>query len=73
MTRLKDLKKRLMEDPEFQEEYAQIDDEFRLIEARLLARELGAAAARVCHGGRIVGRRRITPGRSSRRLPIEVP
>ena len=33
MTRLKDLKKRLMEDPEFREEYARVDDEFKLIEA----------------------------------------
>ena len=33
MTRLKDLKKRLMEDPEFREEYARADDEFALIEA----------------------------------------
>ena len=33
MTRLKDLKQRLMEDPEFREEYARADDEFKLIEA----------------------------------------
>ncbi len=38
MTRLKDLKKRLMEDPEFREEYARADDEFRLIEALIRAR-----------------------------------
>ena len=39
MTRLKDLKKRLMEDdPEFQEEYARADDEFALIEALVRAR-----------------------------------
>ena len=38
MTKLKDLKKRLMEDPEFREEYARADDEFKLIEALLRAR-----------------------------------
>ena len=38
MTRLKDLKKRFMEDPEFREEYARIDDEFTLIEALIRAR-----------------------------------
>ena len=38
MTKLKDLKKRLMEDPEFQEEYRQADDEFTLIEALVRAR-----------------------------------
>lgn len=38
MTKLKDLKKRLMEDPEFREEYGRIDDEFRLIEALVRAR-----------------------------------
>ena len=38
MTRLKDLKKRLMEDAEFREEYARADDEFKLIEALVRAR-----------------------------------
>ena len=38
MTKLKDLKKRLMEDPEFREEYARADDEFTLIEALVRAR-----------------------------------
>ena len=38
MTRLKDLKKRLMEDSEFREEYARADDEFALIEALVRAR-----------------------------------
>ena len=38
MTRLKELKKRLMEDPEFREEYNRIDDEFTLIEALIRAR-----------------------------------
>ena len=38
MTKLKDLKKRFMEDPEFREEYARADDEFRLIEALVRAR-----------------------------------
>lgn len=38
MTKLADLKKRLMEDPEFQEEYARADDEFTLIEALIRAR-----------------------------------
>lgn len=38
MTRLKELKRRLMEDPEFREEYSRIDDEFTLIEALIRAR-----------------------------------
>ena len=38
MSRLKDLKTRFMEDPEFREEYARIDDEFTLIEALVRAR-----------------------------------
>ena len=38
MTKLKDLKNRLMEDPEFREEYARADDEFTLIEALVRAR-----------------------------------
>lgn len=39
MTKLKDLKKRLMADPEFREEYARVDDEFKLIEALIRARK----------------------------------
>ena len=38
MTRLKELKKRLMEDPEFREEYARADEEYKLIEALVRAR-----------------------------------
>ena len=38
MTKLKDLKERLMEDPEFREEYALADDEFALIETLVRAR-----------------------------------
>ena len=38
MTRLKNLKKRLMKDPEFREEYARADEEFALIEALVRAR-----------------------------------
>ncbi len=38
MTKLRDLKKRLMEDPEFREEYGRADDEFALIEALVRAR-----------------------------------
>ena len=38
MTKLKDLKNRLMEDPDFREEYARADDEFTLIEALVRAR-----------------------------------
>ena len=38
MTKRKDLKKRLMEDPEFREEHARADDEFALIEALVRAR-----------------------------------
>lgn len=38
MTKLKNIKKRLMEDPEFREEYARVDEEFALIEALVRAR-----------------------------------
>lgn len=38
MTKLKDLKTRLMEDPAFQEEYARADCEYALIEAMIRAR-----------------------------------
>ena len=38
MTKLKDLKNRLLEDPEFREEYAKVDDEFTLTEALVRAR-----------------------------------
>ena len=38
MTRLKDLKKRLIKDPEFREENARADEEFALIEALIRAR-----------------------------------
>ena len=38
MTKLNDLKKRLMEDPEFREEYARVDEEFAVIEALVRAR-----------------------------------
>jgi len=38
MTKLKDLKKRFMEDPAFREEYAKADSEYALIEAMIRAR-----------------------------------
>lgn len=38
MTKLKDLKKRFMEDPEFREEYARVDEEYALVEAMVRAR-----------------------------------
>ena len=38
MTKLKDLKKRLMEDPEFREEYARVDEEYALVEELVRAR-----------------------------------
>lgn len=38
MTTLKDLKKRLMKDPEFREDYARANDEFVLVEALIRAR-----------------------------------
>ena len=38
MTTLKDLKARLMKDPEFREEYARADEEYSLIEALVRAR-----------------------------------
>ena len=33
MTKLKDLKKRFMEEPAFREEYARVDEEYALVEA----------------------------------------
>ena len=53
MTRLMDLKKRLMEDPEFRKEYARVDEEFELIEA--LVRRLGTTQSAVARleGGRV--------------------
>ena len=67
MTRLTDLKRRLMEDTEFREEYARVDDEFALIEALVraraaakltqaeLARRLGTTQSAVARleGGRV--------------------
>ena len=38
MTKLKDLKARFMEDSEFREEYARVDEEYSLIEALVRAR-----------------------------------
>lgn len=38
MTRIADLKKKLMESPEFRAEYQKADEEFRLIESLVLAR-----------------------------------
>ncbi len=38
MTKLKDLKKRFMEDSEFREEYARADGEYALVEAMIRAR-----------------------------------
>ena len=45
MTRLRDLKKRLVKDPEFREEYARADEEFALIEALVRARMASEADA----------------------------
>ncbi len=39
MTKLKDLKSRFMEDPEFRDEYARVDEEYALIEAFVRARD----------------------------------
>lgn len=38
MTKLKDLKKRFMKDPEFRKEYARADQEYALVEALVRAR-----------------------------------
>ena len=38
MTRLEDLKNRLLEDPDFRREYAHVDEEFAIIEALIRAR-----------------------------------
>lgn len=38
MTKLEDLKSRLLEDPGFRKEYARVDEEFAVIEALIRAR-----------------------------------
>ncbi len=38
MTKLKDLKDRFMQDPEFREEYARVDEEYALVETLVRAR-----------------------------------
>lgn len=38
MTKLKELKKRFMEDPEFREAYAFVDEEYALIETQIFER-----------------------------------
>ena len=38
MAELKALKERLMEDPEFREEYARVDEEYALVEALVRTR-----------------------------------
>ena len=38
MTKLRELKKRFMEDPEFRQEYALVDEEYALVEALVRAR-----------------------------------
>ena len=67
MTKLKDLKKRWMEDPEFREEYAKADEEYALVEALVrartaanltqaeLARQIGTTQSAVARleGGRV--------------------
>ena len=86
MTKLKDLKKRFMEDPEFREEYARADDEFRLIEALVraraaakltqaeLAKRLGtiqSAVARLEGGGGVAVVRDPSPLRRSHRHAVD--
>lgn len=67
MTKLRDLKKRWMEDPGFREEYARADEEYALVEALVraraaanltqaeLARRLGTTQSAVARleGGRV--------------------
>jgi len=67
MTKLRDLKERFMEDPEFREKYARVDEEYALIEALIraraaakltqaeLARRLGTTQSAVARleGGRV--------------------
>ena len=67
MTRLKDLKNRLLQDPDFRKEYARVDEEFTLIEALIharttarltqaeLARRLGTTQSAIARleGGRV--------------------
>ena len=67
MTKLKDLKAHLMEDAEFREEYARVDEEYALIEALVrartaakltqaeLARRLGTTPVRCRAAGRRPG------------------
>lgn len=60
MTKLKEFKKRLMEDPEFREEYARVDEEYALVEALVPAR----TAAKLTHPE--LARRLVRPGPQSR-------
>ena len=43
MTELKELKKRFMEDPEFRQEYARVDEEYALVEALVRLRRYAEA------------------------------
>lgn len=53
MTKLKDLKKRFMENPEFREEYARVDEEYTLVEALVRARMDAYRALAACTGSRV--------------------
>jgi len=80
MTKLKELKKHFMEDPEFREAYARVDEEYTLVEelirartaAKLtqaeVARRLGTTQSAVARleGGRVSPPCAATPKRPAR-------
>lgn len=65
MTKLKELKARFMEDPEFREEYERVDEEYALIEALVRAR----AAAKLTGGACPAARHDAVRSRTARRRP----
>ena len=69
MTKLKDLKKRFMEEPAFREEYARVDEEDALVEALCHTAPLRRSDRHAADGGLGAGRRIIRAGRNTPQLP----
>ena len=65
MTKLKDLKKRFMEEPAFREEYARVDEEDALVEALCHTAPLRRSDRHAADGGLGAGRRIIRAGRNT--------
>lgn len=64
MTKLAELKQRLMDNPEVRKEYAKVDAEFALIEAKLTQTELAE---------KVGTRQAVTSGESSHRKTLITP